>query len=108
MLPMFRIYIKEINYNLFCFDDPRQFGYPGDIQDNVSLMTEGYNDQCQWKTGQERPKKYLGQSENNPNEFRSFQNPAACIQSGYQNLGCNYDVETSKAGLERFLKHSSK
>src|SRR5260370_40377438 len=77
------------SFHLFTYDDPRNDGFPGVVQDGVELeVPEGLNDR---PAGAPRPQICLGLSFENGKHYRVFRSATACQDAGYQTLGPNYN-----------------
>src|SRR5262245_28495698 len=73
---------------VFLEDDPRQAGFAGCVQEDVSL-DDDYPEILHWPKN-EPPQHWLGVSRDNESEYRVFPSPEDCRSAGYDLLGTRF------------------
>jgi hypothetical protein len=72
MIGGYKVYDQKRDCHVFLAQNPRDDGFEGRIESEVSLTQNG--DVSAWTDGQARPQPFLAVSHLNPSEYRVFDN----------------------------------
>ena len=73
---------------VFTNEDPRREGFPGPVEEDVSLVEE-FPEILHWPEGR-RPEQWLGVSQKDHGEYRVFPSPQDCTSAGFRPLTTRY------------------
>ena len=85
---MYHVLDPRTSHHVFTFDDPRQNGFDGHVQEDVNLLEP--EDVFDWPDGAPKPDVCLGVSHNNARQYQVFKTTIKCHNSGFRLLGPNY------------------
>jgi hypothetical protein len=84
----FLVVDRPKNTYVFTDDDPREEGYSGQIEEDVSLVEE-FPEILEWPGGRP-PDRCLGVSHRDETDYRVFPSPIDCRSAGYEPLAARY------------------
>ena len=99
MREMYKI-IAPPGFHLFLYDNPKQQGFDGEVQENVrlALPEEGWHE---WPRGAPPPDICLGVSPKDEKRYRVFRTTEDCRRARFQPLGPNYAIFADWAQYQR-------
>ena len=102
---MYLAHDVTINCHVFTDKNPRDDGYDGELQENVTLDTsEGVNE---WRNGTRSLDGCLGQDPEDDSHYKVFQYDKDCSNAKFHNLGTNFSSHDSWSDYEKIKSNKS-